>query len=80
VQFELGLEREMARRDAEAELNLPPGFRFHPTDEELVVHYLCPKVDGKTLPVLIIAEVDLYKFDPWDLPGARFSLNFFSSF
>jgi No apical meristem (NAM) protein len=70
----------MARRDAEAELNLPPGFRFHPTDEELVVHYLCPKVDGKTLPVLIIAEVDLYKFDPWDLPGARFSLNFFSSF
>jgi len=58
------------RRDAEAELNLPPGFRFHPTDEELVVHYLCRKVARQQLPVPIIAEVDLYKFDPWDLPGA----------
>ncbi|GJN17365.1 hypothetical protein PR202_gb04425 [Eleusine coracana subsp. coracana] len=56
------------RRDAEAELNLPPGFRFHPTDEELVVHYLCRKVARQQLPVAIIAEVDLYKFDPWDLP------------
>ncbi|URE27890.1 NAC domain-containing protein, partial [Musa troglodytarum] len=56
------------RRDAEAELNLPPGFRFHPTDEELVVHYLCRKVAGLRLPVPIIAEVDLYKHDPWDLP------------
>ncbi|KAJ3676630.1 hypothetical protein LUZ60_004042 [Juncus effusus] len=56
------------RGDAEAELNLPPGFRFHPTDEELVVHYLCQKVSGKGLPVPIIAEVDLYKFNPWDLP------------
>ncbi|XP_042381472.1 NAC domain-containing protein 2-like [Zingiber officinale] len=59
----------MARkRDAEAELNLPPGFRFHPTDEELVVHYLCPKAAGQRLQVPIIAEIDLYKFDPWDLP------------
>ncbi|CAL4953942.1 unnamed protein product [Urochloa decumbens] len=56
------------RRDAEAELNLPPGFRFHPTDEELVVHYLCRKVARHQLPVPIIADVDLYKFDPWDLP------------
>ncbi|KQK10307.1 NAC domain-containing protein 68 [Brachypodium distachyon] len=56
------------RRDAEAELNLPPGFRFHPTDEELVVHYLCRRVAGQPQPVPIIAEVDLYKFNPWDLP------------
>ncbi|KAI0501798.1 hypothetical protein KFK09_016743 [Dendrobium nobile] len=55
-------------RDAEAELNLPPGFRFHPTDEELVVHYLCRKAAYQRLPVPIIAEVDLYKFDPWELP------------
>ncbi|XP_078180477.1 NAC domain-containing protein 68-like [Carex rostrata] len=58
----------MARRDAEAELNLPPGFRFHPTDEELVLHYLCRKIGGQMLPVPIIADVDLYKFNPWDLP------------
>lgn len=49
--------------------NLPPGFRFHPTDEELVVHYLKKKVDSIPLPVSIIADVDLYKFDPWELPG-----------
>lgn len=49
--------------------NLPPGFRFHPTDEELVVHYLKKKVDSVPLPVSIIADVDLYKFDPWELPG-----------
>ncbi|MCO5547824.1 hypothetical protein L7F22_001276 [Adiantum nelumboides] len=50
-------------------LDLPPGFRFHPTDEELVVHYLKNKVSSRPLPVPIIAEIDLYKFDPWDLPG-----------
>eukprot|EP00249_Psilotum_nudum_P011869 c23435_g2_i1 orf=285-1322(-) len=48
---------------------LPPGFRFHPTDEELVVHYLKKKAASCPLPVPIIAEVDLYKFDPWDLPA-----------
>ncbi|KVH99113.1 No apical meristem (NAM) protein [Cynara cardunculus var. scolymus] len=47
---------------------LPPGFRFHPTDEELVVHYLKKKAASAPLPVAIIAEVDLYKFDPWELP------------
>nr|GEW61854.1 NAC transcription factor 56-like [Tanacetum cinerariifolium] len=48
---------------------LPPGFRFHPTDEELVVHYLKKKAASIPLPVSIIAEVDLYKFDPWELPA-----------
>nr|ABU40779.1 NAC-like protein 14 [Crocus sativus] len=60
----------MGRRtaDAEANLNLPPGFRFHPTDEELVVHYLCKKIISQRLPAAIIAEVDLYKYYPWQLP------------
>ncbi|CDY56427.1 BnaCnng30350D [Brassica napus] len=49
--------------------NLPPGFRFHPTDEELVVHYLKRKAASAPLPVSIIADVDLYKFDPWELPA-----------
>uniref|UniRef100_A0A2P2LTX2 NAC domain-containing protein n=1 Tax=Rhizophora mucronata TaxID=61149 RepID=A0A2P2LTX2_RHIMU len=48
---------------------LPPGFRFHPTDEELVVHYLKKKASSAPLPVAIITEVDLYKFDPWELPA-----------
>lgn len=48
---------------------LPPGFRFHPTDEELVVYYLKRKVNGKTIEFDVIKEVDLYKCEPWDLPG-----------
>lgn len=58
----------MGQRNAEAELELPPGFRFCPTDEELVVHYLCKKGASQSLPVPIIADVDLYKYDPWQLP------------
>ncbi|KAK7394106.1 hypothetical protein VNO78_14625 [Psophocarpus tetragonolobus] len=51
------------------ELRLPPGFRFHPTDEELVVQYLKRKVFSCPLPASIIPEVDVCKSDPWDLPG-----------
>ncbi|KAK4276715.1 hypothetical protein QN277_014833 [Acacia crassicarpa] len=54
---------------ASADLQLPPGFRFHPTDEELVMHYLCRKCASQQIAVPIIAEIDLYKYDPWDLPG-----------
>lgn len=54
---------------AEQKLDLPPGFRFHPTDDELVMHYLCRKCAAQPIGVPIIAEVDLYKFDPWELPG-----------
>jgi len=50
------------------ELHLPPGFRFHPTDEELVMHYLCRQCAGLPIAVPIIAEIDIYKFDPWQLP------------
>eukprot|EP00249_Psilotum_nudum_P019827 c27437_g1_i1 orf=210-818(-) len=45
-----------------------PGFRFHPTDEELVNFYLRRKLEQKRLAFqLPIAELDIYKFDPWDL-------------
>lgn len=49
--------------------SLPPGFRFHPTDEELILHYLKKKLASTPFPVSIIADVDIYKFDPWDLPA-----------
>ncbi|XP_073013609.1 NAC domain-containing protein 83-like [Typha latifolia] len=48
---------------------LPPGFRFHPTDEELVSQYLKRKVLSWPLPCAIIPEIELYKYNPWDLPG-----------
>ncbi|KAF9687028.1 hypothetical protein SADUNF_Sadunf02G0051200 [Salix dunnii] len=46
----------------------PPGFRFHPTDEELVVYYLKRKICKKRLKLNIIREVDVYKWDPEELP------------
>ncbi|XP_010922870.1 NAC domain-containing protein 2 [Elaeis guineensis] len=49
--------------------SLPPGFRFHPTDEELILHYLKNRAASFPCPVSIIAEVDIYKFNPWDLPA-----------
>ncbi|MCO5590765.1 hypothetical protein L7F22_044740 [Adiantum nelumboides] len=48
---------------------LPPGFRFHPTDEELVTYYLSKKIENPTFTDPAISEVDLNKCEPWDLPG-----------
>lgn len=45
----------------------PLGFRFHPTDVELV-YYLKRKVTGKPFQFEAISEIDVYKFAPWDLP------------
>ncbi|KAG6583705.1 NAC domain-containing protein 40, partial [Cucurbita argyrosperma subsp. sororia] len=45
-----------------------PGFRFSPTDEELISFYLKKKLDGYEKSVEIIAEVEIYKYEPWDLP------------
>lgn len=46
-----------------------PGFRFHPTDQELVGFYLKRKVERKSFSIDIIKEIDIYKYDPWDLPS-----------
>lgn len=51
-----------------AKTSLPPGFRFHPTDVELVWYYLKRKILGKSFRFEAISEVELYKFAPWDLP------------
>uniref|UniRef100_A0A1J3ISF7 NAC domain-containing protein 72 n=1 Tax=Noccaea caerulescens TaxID=107243 RepID=A0A1J3ISF7_NOCCA len=56
-------------KDPLAQLSLPPGFRFYPTDEELLVQYLCRKVAGYHFSLQVIGDIDLYKFDPWDLPN-----------
>ncbi|WOL01185.1 NAC domain-containing protein [Canna indica] len=48
---------------------LPPGFRFHPTDEELITYYLTRKVTEFGFTTKAIADVDLNKCEPWDLPG-----------
>ncbi|XP_020212218.1 NAC domain-containing protein 100 [Cajanus cajan] len=52
----------------EDKMNLPPGFRFHPTDEELISHYLYRKVTDTKFSARAIGEVDLNRSEPWDLP------------
>ncbi|ONK81516.1 uncharacterized protein A4U43_C01F30010 [Asparagus officinalis] len=51
------------------EESLPPGFRFHPTDEELITYYLTRKVLDFGFVAKAITDVDLNKCEPWDLPG-----------
>ncbi|XP_038977067.1 NAC domain-containing protein 22-like [Phoenix dactylifera] len=46
-----------------------PGFRFHPTEEELLDFYLRRAVRGRKLQIDIIGTLNLYRHDPWELPG-----------
>ncbi|XP_010550583.1 PREDICTED: NAC domain-containing protein 101 isoform X2 [Tarenaya hassleriana] len=48
-------------------LHIPPGYRFHPTDEELVDYYLRKKVACPGMELNVIKDVDLYKIEPWDI-------------
>ncbi|XP_076911065.1 NAC domain-containing protein 78-like isoform X2 [Bidens hawaiensis] len=47
---------------------LMPGFRFHPTDVELVMYYLKRKILGKKFTFNAVSDVNIYEFCPWDLP------------
>ena len=50
---------------------LPPGYRFYPTEEELVRFYLRHKLDGSRLADIerVIPVVDVFSLDPWQIPG-----------
>ncbi|KAM3372708.1 hypothetical protein ACQJBY_019536 [Aegilops geniculata] len=57
-----------SRNDVKSDEILMPGFRFHPTDKELVSFYLKKKIQQKPISIELIRQLDIYKFDPWDLP------------
>ncbi|KAJ0111663.1 hypothetical protein Patl1_00721 [Pistacia atlantica] len=44
------------------------GMRFRPTEEEIILYYLERKMGGLDFPVHCINEVDVLKYEPWDLP------------
>ncbi|KAL5226334.1 hypothetical protein ABZP36_014599 [Zizania latifolia] len=49
-------------------VGLSPGFKFDPDDEELVIYFLLPRVQGQPLPLDGIAvEDDPLSASPWEL-------------
>ncbi|KAJ1417464.1 NAC domain [Sesbania bispinosa] len=48
--------------------SLPPGFRFYPSDEELVLHYLYKKITNEEVLKGTLVEIDLHTCEPWQLP------------
>lgn len=60
---------ELSDHEKRNEQGLPPGFRFHPTDEELITFYLASKVFNGSFTSVKFAEVDLNRCEPWELPG-----------
>ncbi|KAK4353423.1 hypothetical protein RND71_028941 [Anisodus tanguticus] len=63
----MGQEGLMLVATATAPTCLAPGFRFHPTDEELVRYYLRRKACGKPFRFQAVTEIDVYKSEPWEL-------------
>lgn len=60
--------QHMERNDSELHL---PGFRFHPTEEELLDFYLRRVVRGEKLDFDFIGSLNIYHYDPWELPGVH---------
>ncbi|KAL6508147.1 hypothetical protein OROHE_021689 [Orobanche hederae] len=65
--------------DGNGSFKLPIGFRFHPTDEELLVHYLKRKVFSLPLPAAVVPDFDVFQFSPWDMPGELKEKRYFFS-
>lgn len=62
--------QEMGLRDIGE--TLPPGFKFYPSDEELVCHYLHKKITNEQVLRGTLVEIDLHVCEPWQLPGRCF--------
>ncbi|XP_072996213.1 NAC domain-containing protein 79-like [Typha latifolia] len=64
------VEVQVVNKEEENCMYLPPGFRFHPTDEEIITNYLAEKVLRPTsFTSRAMGEVDMNKCEPWDLPS-----------
>lgn len=70
-------EVNLLKMEALKAISLPPGFGFHPTDVELISHYLKRKNQGLKVDLEVIPELAIYEYEPWDLPGNY--LSFFLS-
>ncbi|KAJ4845785.1 hypothetical protein Tsubulata_041450, partial [Turnera subulata] len=46
-----------------------PGFRFHPTEDELLDFYLKETILSRKICFDVIGFLNIYCYEPWDLPG-----------
>lgn len=58
--------------NSNSNIQLPTGFRFCPTEHQLIEYYLIPKVMGNKPPLASVMDLDVYKFDPDQLPLSKF--------
>ncbi|CAM0146431.1 unnamed protein product [Urochloa decumbens] len=63
----MGYHREKPQGVNGHGLELPPGFRFNPKDEEIITFYLKPKVRQRNFTCIAIGEVDINRTEPWEL-------------
>ncbi|CAD6254483.1 unnamed protein product [Miscanthus lutarioriparius] len=52
---------------SEASVDLKPGFKFKPTEEEIVTCYLRPRAVNEPLPSTFIVDLVILSCNPWDL-------------
>ncbi|CAB4289899.1 unnamed protein product [Prunus armeniaca] len=50
---------------------VPPGFRFQPTEEELLLYYLRKRVSCEKIDLDVIRDIDLTKLEPWDIQAEK---------
>ncbi|KAF0895065.1 hypothetical protein E2562_006777 [Oryza meyeriana var. granulata] len=48
-------------------IHLPTGFRFRPTEDELIINYLYPRAIHVALPCEIITDINILHHNPWDI-------------
>lgn len=61
--------KSLSNGGQQAMMKLPIGFRFRPTDEELLLHYLARKALSLPLPAPVILDFDVFTSRPDSLPG-----------
>ena len=60
----------MAIEENDSNVEYPPGFRFYPTEEELISFYLRHQLNGQLLEKhRVIPLLNIYDSEPWDLPS-----------
>jgi hypothetical protein len=59
--------------------NMAPGYRFYPTEEELISFYLHKMLEGENQYLIrtVIPVVNIYDYNPSQLPSINLLTSFF---